>query len=116
MVPKENEIVKHYNDIERVQRIAVYIILSNCKTGMCDQSYATALVTLDLEPLSVRRDKLCHTFAKKTLKSRHHEIFQKNESQHFTRGKDTYIEHRSNTVRCFKSPVNYLTRLLNGSD
>ena len=105
--------LKQSSDIERVQRVAVHIILSDCNTGMSDFSYDMALVTLDLEPLSVRRERLCHTFAKKTLKSRHSTIFQKNESQHFTRNKVTYIEHKSNTKRCYNSPVNYLTRLLN---
>jgi hypothetical protein len=30
-----------------------------------------ALVILELEPLEVRREQLCKTFAKKTLKSKH---------------------------------------------
>ena len=69
--------VKQSKDIERVQRVAVSIILSDCNTGVCDMTYDMALVTLDIKPLYVRRDKLCLTFAKKTVKSRHADIFPK---------------------------------------
>ena len=51
-------------DIERVQRVAVTIILSDSKTGICNYSYNMALVILDLEPLEVRREKICIKFAK----------------------------------------------------
>ena len=70
-------------DIERIQRIALNIILSDFKTKRFEFSYDMSLVILDIEPLSVRRDTLCLTFAKKTAK------------------------------RCFYSSMNYLTRLLN---
>ena len=56
---------KQAADIERVQRIAVSIILSDCKTGKNDFSYDMALVVLELEPLEERRQKLCLSFAKK---------------------------------------------------
>ena len=91
--------VKQSEDIERVKRVAVSIILSDCSTGKCDFSYDMALVTLDIEPLHVRREKLCLTFARKTLKSRHSGMFVENESHHWTRGKKTYVEQRSNTTR-----------------
>ena len=52
-------------DIERVQRVAVNTILSDSKTAKCDLSYSMALVTLGLEPLELRRRRLCETFAKK---------------------------------------------------
>jgi hypothetical protein len=45
-------------DIERVQRVALYIILSDCNTGTCDFTYDMTLVTLNLEPLEIRREKL----------------------------------------------------------
>ena len=41
--------------IERVQKAAVSIILSDHKTGRSDYTYDMALVILDLEPLEVRR-------------------------------------------------------------
>ena len=100
-------------DLEKVQRVAVNIILSDNHTGLCEFSYDMALVVLDLEPLSVRRERLRHTFAKKTIKSRHSDVFQRNESDHFTRNKVKYIEHKSNTKRCYNFPLKYLTRLLN---
>ena len=71
------------------------------------------LVILDLEPLDVRREKLCRTFAKKTLKSKHSDIFNIRKSTHNTRLKKDFSEYKCNTKRFYNSPVNYLTRLLN---
>ena len=105
--------LKQTSDIERVQRVAVSIILSDSITGKCDFSYNMALVTLDLEPLEERRSKLCQTFAKKTLKSRHADIFEVNPNQHFTRNKPNFFEMRCNTKRYYNSPINFLTRMLN---
>ena len=107
--------IKQSADIERVQRVAVNIILSDCNTGYCNLSYDMALVTLGLDRLETRRESLCHTFAKKTLKSRHSDMFEKAPSNHDTRNKVVYREQRSRTQRCYRSPLNYLTRLLNGS-
>ena len=76
---------KQVYDIERVQRIACNIILSDSNTGRCDFSYDMALVTLGLEPLERRRRKLCMTFAKKTLKSRHSSMFVLNTNHHSTK-------------------------------
>ena len=105
--------VKQSKDIERVQKVAVKIILSNSLTGRCDMPYDMALVILNLEPLFVRREKLCEKFAKDTLKSRHSDIFKPNPSDYNTRNKLKYKEYKSNTLRCHNSPINYLTRLLN---
>ena len=104
--------LKQAADIERVQRVAVAIILSDCNTGKCGMSYDMALVTLSLDPLTVRRDKLCENFAKKTLKSRHSDMFQLNNHQHFTRNKPDFVVGRCNTTRFYSSPLNYLTRIL----
>ena len=100
-------------DIERVQKVAVQVILSDCSTGKSEYTYDMALVVLNLEPLYFRREKLCLKFAKKTLKSRHKEIFTSNQSKYKTRNRDQLNEKTCNTKRCFNSPVNYLTRLLN---
>ena len=99
---------KQVADIERVQRVAVSVILSDCKTGY----YNMALVILDLEPLDARRENLCKTFAKKTLKSRHTDICKVNPNQHYTRNKQEFFENKCNTRRYFNSPLNYLTRLI----
>ena len=106
--------LKQSSDIERVQRVALFIILSDISTGRSPYDYDMSLVILDLEPLYVRREKLCLTFAKKTVNSRHSDMFQTGTHVYDTRiAKPTYKEHNSNTQRCFKSPLNYLTRLLN---
>ena len=107
--------LKQTADIERVQKVAVKIILSDHRTGKSDFTYDMALVNLDIEPLEIRRERLCLTFAQKTLKSRHSEMFVKNGSQHFTRDKVKFYENKSNTRRCFNSPLNFLTRLLNNN-
>ena len=108
--------IKQAADIERVQRVAVNIILSDCNTGISEFSYNMALVILDLEPLEVRRRQLCHTFGKKALKSRHKDMFSRNTNQHYTRNKVSFSEQNSRTKRCFKSPLNYITRLLNKTE
>ena len=107
--------IKQVADIERVQRVALNIILSDCNTGKCDMSYDMALVTLELEPLEIRRVKLCKKFALKTLKSRHSDMFPSS-IQPNTRNKPMYSEFTPRTGRCYASPLNYLTRLLNGSE
>ena len=61
--------VKQSADIERVQRVAVHIILSDSKTGKSFFSYYNALDKLELENLWSRRKKLFLPFSKKTLKS-----------------------------------------------
>ena len=106
--------LKQSADIERVQRVALYIILSDVNTGKSEYTYDMSLVILNLEPLSIRREKLCLTFAKKTVKSRHSDMFQKRTYMYDTRQvTHAYKEHYSNTQRCYKSPLNYLTRMLN---
>ena len=106
--------LRQSTDIERVQRVAVYIILSDFGTRMCDYSYDMALVILDIEPLFIRREKLCLSFAKKAVKSRHSDMFERKTYMYDTRQATVpYKEHNSNTKRCYNSPLNYLTRMLN---
>ena len=104
--------VKQAADIERVQRVAVHIILSDCNTGKCDFSYDMALVTLDLEPLCLRRENLCLAFAKKTFKSIYSDMFIDSHI-HNTRNKSRFHENKANKKRFFNSHLHYLTRLLN---
>ena len=101
--------VKQAEDIERVQKVALKIILGEQKERKA--SYDMAMVILDIEPLHYRREKLCLSFAKKTLKSRHSEIFKPTTQN--TRNRPMFYEHNSNKTRCYNSPLNYLTRLLN---
>ena len=100
-------------DIERVQRVAVNIILSDSNTGLCEYSYNMGLVILDIEPLEAMRLKLCQKFAKQTLKTRHANIFPANNYPYSTRNKSKFFEESCNTKRFYNSPLNYLTRLLN---
>ena len=104
--------LKQRSDIERVQKVAVAIILSDCKTGRSMFSYSRAIDVLSLEPLEARREKLCLTFSKKTLKSRHSDMFP-SQHQHDTRTKSRFYENNSKSGRYFNSPLNYLTRMLN---
>ena len=104
---------KQSADIERVQKVAVKVILSDCNNGISDLTYDMAMAVLTLEPLKARRDKLCVTFAKKSLKSKHSDMFTTNRSQYFTREKQQFVETKCNTKRYYQSPINYLTRLLN---
>ena len=99
-------------DIERVQKVALCIILGNFRTGRKRVSYNKNLSVLDVEPLEERRNMLCKTFAKQTLKTRHKDMF-KEQHGHDTRNKANFYESYSKNGRCFNSPLNFLTRLLN---
>ena len=83
-------------DIKRVQKVAVAVILSDYRTGKTEYSYDMALAHLDIEPLEVRRDKLCLKFSKKALKSRHSDMFTANTSEYFTRTKPKFLEPKCN--------------------
>ena len=107
---------KQTAEIERVQRVACNIILSDSKTGFSEFSYDMSLVVLGLEPLEVRERKLCETFARKSLKSRHSVMFSKNSHYYDTRNKESFFTQISRTRRCYNSPLNYLTRILNGTE
>ena len=50
--------VSQSEDIERVQKVAVYIILSDFETGTSQFSYNMALVNLNIEHLSTRRETM----------------------------------------------------------
>ena len=108
--------LKQSADIERVQRVAVNIILSDSNTGQCEYSYNMGLVILDIEPLETRRLKLCQKFAKKTLNSRHANMFQANNYPYSTRNRPEFFVQNCNTKRFYNSPLNYLTRLLNSEN
>ena len=99
-----------HQDIERVQRSACHIILG-------DQyiSYKLALKLLELESLYDRRDKLCLKFARECEKhSKHRNWFKRREKNFSTRElKSKYCEVRANHTRFEKSPLGFLTKLLN---
>ena len=98
---------KNSQDIERVQRSAMKIISSSANSP-----YSEVLEVLEEQTLSLRRDKLSLTFARKCLKSsKFGSWFEKGM---VTRsGSQYYIEVKTKTKRFRNSPIPYLTRLLN---
>ena len=98
---------------EKIQKLAVNIILNNHQKGVNRLSYSRSLNALGLESLEERRFKLCKNFAKKCLKSRHTDMFQENPSAYQTRSKKLFSEHQTFSERAFMSPLVYLTKLLN---
>ena len=97
-------------DIERVQKSAVHIIM-----GQDYHSYDMGLKYLNMESLESRRVKLCLNFAKKALK---HEKFQSwfklsGKKQHTRQENPKFCEVKAKHSRLQKSPIAYLTRLLN---
>ena len=97
-------------DLERIQKCATHIILGENYT-----TYQNALITLDLDSLEQRRNTLALKFA---LKSEKHDKFKawfKPASKSVnTRSKPLkYCEVKANHSRFFKSPLGFLTRMLN---
>ena len=96
--------------IERVQKSALCIIL-----GTNYKSYRSALKHLQMESLFSRRNKLCKKFAKKSQKhSKFTKWFKPNTRRTITRAKTpAFWEVFARTERFGKSPISYLTKLLN---
>ena len=98
-------------DIERVQKTALHIML-----GDSYQSYVNALdQEVGLESLGARRHKLCLKFAKKSAAhTKHRNWFKVNMNTVNTRqDKPLYSPVYSNHDRFDRSPLAYLTNLLN---
>ena len=98
------------NDIERVQRAALQIIL-----GPHYKSYNSALEKLKLETLEDRRKLLCKKFAVKAAK---HPKHRKRFVPHKPKANSRYNQPKFRPVMCKtrrfeKSPLSYLTQLLN---
>ena len=98
--------VSNCNQIERVQKTAFAIILGENYT-----SYSSALKKLQMDTLSDRRKALCLSFAKKSYKS---EKFKKWFCDEEGPGPvKQLVEVKTRTGRYKKSPLPYLTELLN---
>ena len=94
--------------IERVQKTALYIILDRHYI-----SYEVACALSGLEPLAMRREKLCLNFAKKNLKS-NDSLFTRVTKNANTRSKNNLVmEYKCNTKRFERSSLPYLSKLLN---
>ena len=97
------------SDIERVQRCALRIILD--KNYDC---YKSALKTVGLEDLESRRTRLCLNFALKASRNvKHQHWFLKKFKRINTRSKNKFCTVNAKHVRYQKSPISYLTELLN---
>ena len=98
------------NKIERVQKSALSIIL-----GRTYKSYNKALKSLQLDSLFNRREKLCKKFSMKCIKNpKFTKWFKPNIKSAPTRGiPSKFCEVNARLERFEKSPINYLTKLLN---
>ena len=103
-----DEIVK----IERIQKTACHIIL-----GQSYGSYTAALKSLGLEKLSVRRRRICTKFAKKAQKHKKFTRWFRPTPPVTTRNKKPkFYDVVCKTSRFEKSPLSYLTKILNQLD
>ena len=95
--------------IERVQKVALKIILGNRY-----HNYESACEYFAIDTLSHRRHLLATKFAVKLNKSKRcEEFFQIKNVSVNTRQKSLVVEEKCRTKRFFNSPLNYLTRLVN---
>ena len=98
--------------IERVQKSAFSIIL-----GQNYGTYNSAMKSLKMDSLFLRREKLCRKFAQKSLKNpKFKKWFKPNLKNLPTRNKPTqFHEIRARTKRFVRSPIGFLTKILNGT-
>ena len=96
--------------IERIQKAALAIIYGQNYTN-----YQNALVLSGLVSLADRRNDICLNFAKKAIKHpKYQHWFVKEENSANTRRKKPYLKPVSaRTSKFAKSPIAYLTNLLN---
>ena len=96
--------------LERVQKSALHIIL-----GQRYDSYRAAMKQTGSKTLFERRRKICLKFAQKSLKNEKFcKWFKENKSENSTRQEQMkFHEVYCRTDRYKKSPISYLTSLLN---
>ena len=102
---------KNTRDLERIQKIAVRIIL-----GKRYQNYTDGLKILRLKTLSSRREDMCLKFAKKCLKREKIKHFFKKDFQIHKmnkRSKNIFKNKQLKTSRYEQSAIPYMTKLLN---
>ena len=96
-------------DLERIQKVALRIILKDRYT-----SYEEALKQTNLKTLSERRSDLCLKFAKKCVKNeKTSDIFPINDKARSTRVTEKFFVTKAKTDRLAKSAVPFMQRLLN---
>ena len=105
---------KNRRDLERVQKVAVKVILGNNYT-----SYKNGLDKLNIQTLSERREQICFRFAKKSLKNdKARSMFQKSKTEHCMKKRKTqkYKIRLAKTKRFKKSAIPYMVKLLNDDE
>ena len=98
------------NQIEKVQKTAVKIILQNKYSD-----YDSACNELKTENLNSRREKLCLKFARNNLNSKN-TFFATKLTKLNLRKQRKFQEMKCNTTRMFNSSIQYMSRLLNKLD
>ena len=99
---------KNKNDLERIQKTAVKIMLGNNNV-----SYKKGLLKLDIDDLSTRREQLCLDFAKKCTKnSKLKHMFPIVNKRKNRKSKKFLVQH-ANTKRLQQSAIIYMQNLLN---
>ena len=114
VVWNSNLTVENKEDLERVQKAAVRIILGKEFTN-----YESALDKVDLEKLEDRRENLCLKFAKNCLKhTKTKEMFPERNKIHSMgiRNPEKYEVAHANTERLKDSAIPYMQRLLNKNE
>ena len=102
---------KNRNDLERVQKSAVRIII-----GRKYESYSDTLRSLKMDTLLERREKLCLRFAKKSLNVENFKhLFPLYKKQHEmkTRGSMKFEVCSSSSKRFKVSTIPHMQRLMN---
>ena len=105
---------KNCNDIERIQRGAVRIILKERYS-----TYSKALKDLRMDSLEIRRKKLSLNLAKKSLKhDKLKQLFPACKSNHSMkkRNQRKFKVNYARTERYKRSPIVYMQNLLNDND
>ena len=103
--------IDNSNDLERVEKSAVKIILGNKYSN-----YEQALDELNLDSLKTRRNKLCRKFALKCLNNdKTSKFFPLNKKRHCMKTKkyEKFKVKFANTERLKKSAIPQMQRLLN---
>ena len=99
--------VKQTNDIERIQKVAMKVILQDNYT-----TYQSACDMFMTQTLQLRREKLCLTFARKNIKSGN-SLFMRINTNSQTRSNQLVREYKCNTSRFQKTSLPYMAKLLN---
>ena len=98
---------KQGKTIEKIQKIALRLIFGRLKT------YKQLLEEAKLDSLDIRREKLCLKFAKKAIKHKQFKNWFLKANPGTQTEKPRYYTCITNTKRLRKSPIPYLTNLLN---